>query len=83
MACYPYTVLELSIYIFIKLSLHPTDGVWGWTDGSELDYEDWHQPEPSGDGDAASINFNGEWRFWNDASPSNDYKFFCKMEKCK
>ena len=67
---------------FMKLSVHLTDGVWGWTDGSELDYEDWLYPEPSGDGDVASINFNGDWGFWNDASSSNDYKFFCKMEKC-
>jgi hypothetical protein len=39
----------------------PHDGTWRWPNGAELEYLNWAQGRPSGEGDCVEMTENGTW----------------------
>ena len=57
-----------------------TEGKWVWSDGTEWDFEDWINGEPSG-GPEHFLELRSKDpgnKYWNDKEGSYALQFFCK-----
>ncbi len=60
--------------IELWLGLRRVDGVWGWADGSPVDYANFGDPHEHPSKDCVSWNDDRTWQY---STCDNEYRTFC------
>lgn len=69
-------------HTWIGFNDRQAEGTYGWTDGSPVDYSNWHSGEPNdydSREDCVELNFFELDGTWNDHFCSEQHRFICKM----
>jgi hypothetical protein len=65
---------------YIGLNDRTEEGVWRWTDGTELGWDSWNAGEPNDYGDGEDcVELRWDRDNWNDVSCSNSRPFVCEF----
>ncbi|XP_070537335.1 macrophage mannose receptor 1-like [Ptychodera flava] len=73
---------EMNYSLWIGLNDRKSEGVWRWTDGSEVNYLNWAPNEPNGETEENCCEISpGFGGLWNDWKCSESAAFICQEEK--
>lgn len=72
-------LLNFSSSSYKWIGAHKADGLWQWTDGEVIGYNNWNTNQPSSSANYSYINYSG-YRWYGTNSTSNSYFYIWMVD---